>query len=100
MHKEEIELLFKLTKEKDGLVDAVIKTVIDYNRNKQYHERECNNRHFIRDVTTAMGIKKLPEVRESLGTQLEQSRRLCMETLPRTDFVDHARPGRVCRLLL
>lgn len=90
LHKKEIDLVFNLTSKKDALIAAVIKVVVDYNRNKQYHERECNNDHFIRDVTSAMGIKKLPEIAESLGKQLEQSRRLCTVMLPRTEFVDHA----------
>ena len=90
VHKKEIDLLFKLTTKKDDLIFAIIKTVVDYNRNKEYHKRDCNNHHFIRDVTNAMGIKQLPVIGESLGDLLEQSRRLCMDTLPRTDFVDHA----------
>ena len=90
LHKKEIDLVFKLTTKKDGVISAIVKTAINYNRNKQYHERDCNNLHFIRDVTAAMGIKKLPEIGESLGRQLEQSRQLCMETLPRTEFADHA----------
>ena len=90
VYKKEIDLLFKLTVKKDNVIFAIIKTVVDYNRNKEYHERDCNNYHFIRDVTNAMGIKKLPEIGKSLGDMLEQSRRLCMDTLPRTDFVDHA----------
>lgn len=90
LHKKEINLLFQLTTRKDGLISSIIKTVIDYNRNKQYHERTCNNQHFIEDVTRAMGVPKLPEIGESLGKQLEQSRQLCIETLPRSEFADHA----------
>ena len=90
LHRKEIELLYKLTTEKDGLTAAVIHTMIDYNRNRQYHERDCNNRHFICDVTTAMGVKKLPEIKESLGEHLEQARLLCTDALTRTEFADHA----------
>ena len=90
LHRKEIDLLFRLTTRKDSLVAAVIKTVIDYNRNRQYHERDCNNHHFIQDVYHAVGVKRLPEIRESLGKLLEQSRQLCLETLSRSDFVDHA----------
>lgn len=90
LHKKEIDLVFNLTSKKDNLIAAVIKTVVDYNRNRQFHERECNNHHFIQDVTSAMGVKKLPEIAENLGKQLEQSRRLCTEILPKTEFVDHA----------
>ena len=90
LHKKEIDLIFKLTTKKDIVISAVINTVIHYNRHKQYDERDCNNLHFIHDVTTAMGIKKLPVIGESLGALLERSRLLCVETLPRTEFVDHA----------
>ena len=90
LHRNEIDLLIKLTTRKDSLIAAVIKTVIDYNRNRQYHERDCNNHHFIRDVYCAIGVKRLPEIRGRLRKQLEQSKLLCMETLPRTEFVDHA----------
>ena len=90
LHKKEIDLVFKLTTKKDSVISAIVKTAIEYNRKKQYDERDCNNQHFIKDVTAAMGIKRLPEIGESLGRQLEQSRQLCMETLPRTEFADHA----------
>ena len=90
LHRKEIDLLVKLTTKKDSLIAAMINTVIHYNRHKQYDERDCNNHHFIHDVTTAMGIKKLPAIGESLGALLERSRLLCVETLPRTEFVDHA----------
>ena len=90
VHKKEVDLMFKLTTKKDDVISAVIRTVIDYNRNMEYHHTNCNNDHFIRDVTNAMGIKKLPEIGDSLGGLLERSRRSCMDTLPRTEFVDHA----------
>ena len=88
--REEIDLLFRLTSKKDDLVTAVFKTVVDYNRNKQYNERTCNNHHFIQDMIRALGITKLPEVEESLGKQLEKYKQSCLETLPRTEFMDHA----------
>lgn len=90
LHKKEIDLVFKLTTKKDGVISAIVKTAVNYNKNKLYHEEDCNNYHFIQDVTAAMGIRRLPEIRESLGRQLEISRQLCTETLPRTEFADHA----------
>ena len=90
LHKKEINLIFKLTTRKDGVISAIVNTAVDYNKSKQYHEVDCNNHHFIRDVAAAMGIKRLPEIGESLGRQLEISRQLCKETLPRTEFADHA----------
>ena len=88
--QREIKLLFELTAKKDSLIAAVIKLAIDYNRNKQYDERNCNSGHFILDVLATMGVVRLPEIRESLGQQLEEARVLCAETLPRTEFADHA----------
>ncbi len=91
VHKKEVNLLFKLTTKKDDVMSAIIRTVLKYNRYKEYHETNCNNDRFIRDVTNAMGIKNLPEIGGSLGDMLEQSKRLCRYTLPRTEiFVDHA----------
>lgn len=91
VHRREVNLLFKLTTKKDDVMSAVIRTVLKYNRYKEYHETSCNNDCFIRDVTTAMGIKNLPEIGESLGDMLGRSRRLCRDTLPRAEmFVDHA----------
>ena len=91
VHKKEVNLLFKLTTKKDDVMSAVIRTVLKYNRYKEYHETNCNNDCFIRDVTNAMGIKNLPEIGESLGDMLERSRRVCRDTLPRVEmFVDHA----------
>ena len=90
LHKKEIELVFKLTTKKDGVISAIVQTAVNYNKHKHFHERDCNNRHFIQDVTAAMGIKRLPEIGESLGRQLKQFRQLCVETLPRTEFADHA----------
>ena len=97
VHKKEVELLFKLTTKKDNVISAIIWTVLGYNRYKEYHKTDCNNDHFLRDITNAMGIKQLPNIGESLGNLLEQSRRFCMNTLPRTEFVDHAElDGFIC----
>lgn len=90
LHNQEINLMFDLTTKRDDLINSVIKTVVNYNRNKVYHHRKCNNRHFIRDVTRALGVKKLPAFGVSLKQQLEKSRRRCNRTLSRTELANHA----------
>ena len=89
LHKQEIDLMFELTTKKDDLLKSVIKTVISYNRNKMYDPRSCNNRHFILDVTKALGIKKLPAFGASLKQQLEKSNRQCSRKLSRADLSTH-----------
>ena len=89
LHEKEIDLMFELTTKKDGLIKSVIETVIDYNRHKKYHDRLCNNRHFIQDVTGALGVNKLPAFGASIKQQLEKSRRQCSRKLSRANLTTH-----------
>ena len=89
LHENEVDLMFELTTKKDGLIKSVIKSVIDYNRHKKYHNRLCNNRHFIRDVTGALGVKKLPAFGASLKQQLEKSEQQCSQKLSRANLSTH-----------
>ena len=89
LHKQEIDLMFDLTTKKDDLIKSVIETIIDYNRNKKYHHQSCNNRHFIQDVTRALGVKKLPAFGASLKQQLDKSKRQCSRRLSRTELATH-----------
>ena len=89
LHKQEIDLMFELTTKKDDLIKSVIKTIINYNRAKTYDCRSCNNRHFIQDVTKALGVKKLPAFGASLKQQLEKSNRQCSRKLSRANLTTH-----------
>ena len=89
LHDQEIDLMFNLTTKKDDLMKSVIKTIIDYNRNKSYNHVKCNNRHFVCDVTKALGVKKLPAFGASLKQQLEKSKRQCTRTLARAELANH-----------
>lgn len=90
LHDQEINLMFDLTAKRDDLINAVLKIIVDYNRNKVYHHRKCNNRHFIQDVTKALGVKKPPALGASLKQQLEKSKRHCSRKLSRTELANHA----------
>ena len=90
LHKKEIDLMFELTTKKDDLIRSVIRTVINYNRDKKYDHKLCNNRHFIEDVTRALGVSKLPAFGTSLKQQLEKSKRQCSRKLLRADLTTHA----------
>ena len=89
LHENEVDLMFELTTKKDDLIKSVIKSVTDYNRHKQYHKKSCNNRHFIQDVTGALGVKKLPAFGASLKQQLEKSKRQCSRKLSRANLTTH-----------
>ena len=89
LHEKEVDLMFELTTKKDDLIKSVIKSVIDYNRHKKYHNRLCNNRHFIQDVTAALGVKKLPAFGASLKQQLGKTERQCSQKVSRADLTTH-----------
>lgn len=90
LHEKEIDLMFELTTKKDDLIKSVIKTVVDYNRKKRYHRTSCNHRHFIQDVTTALGINKLPGFGASLKQQLDKARQRCSRKISRANLATHA----------
>ena len=89
LHKDEMDLIFELTAKKDDLIMSVIKVIIDYNQNRVYHDRMCNHRHFIQDVTRALGVNKLPDFGASIKQQLDKSKGQCSRKLSRTDLATH-----------
>ena len=85
-HGLEVELIYELTKKRDTLISSLIRVIVEYNRNKQYNNRRCNNQHFIKDVCRAVGIKPFPEICTTFKQQLSKlkpSRRM------RRNFATH-----------
>lgn len=89
IHDQEINLMFDLTTKKDDLVKSVLRVVVNYNQNKTYDQKKCNNQHFIGEVTKALGVKKLPAFGASLKQQLEQSKQQCSRALARAQLTNH-----------
>ena len=89
LHDREIELMIQLTAKKDELIKDFITTIVDYNKNKTYNSKSCNNRHFVRDLARALGIKSLPVFGTSIKQQLEKSRKRCSRRLSRAELSTH-----------
>ena len=54
----QISLQYELTEKKDKLLKKFINTVLQYNRNKKFNKRSCNNQTFLSDVMKSFGIKR------------------------------------------
>ena len=90
LYGQEVDIAFDLAAKKETLIESVITVFVDYNRNKKYHHKKCNNRHFIGAVAEGLGIKTLPAFGTSLKRQLEKSKKQCSRGLSRIEFTTHA----------
>ena len=91
LHDREIEFMIQLTTKKDDIIKSFITTIIDYNKNKMYDCRTCNNRHFVQDLAKALGVRRLPAFGASLKEQLDKSRKKCNRRLSRADLSSHSK---------
>lgn len=82
----EVTVLYDLTQEKDKVFEAFVRVCVEYNRNKQYDSKTCNNQHFIKEVCHACGIKNPPEICPSIKKQLKT---LKPSRKVKRNFVEH-----------
>lgn len=72
-YEMQIKLHFDLSQEKDRFLSAFIDTVLRFNRDREYHQRRCNNQTFLDEAIKSLDIKRV-KLSRSIKEHVDQLR--------------------------
>ena len=71
-YEMQIDLHFKWTEAKEQIILAFVDKVIQFNRYKTYHSRNCNSQSFVNEAMVALGIKTPPKLSSTIKEHVNE----------------------------